>query len=871
MSKVPEKFTPPSKEELEKFRESTKLKTVGGQIEEFNKKVTFRGSSTRSGSRSSSIPESIKKRQVRGVVMSDGSELPKRINVQTPVSVKERGKLIAGGNTETAKVVEMANVQSGKYAAELGKFYGEIEAGKYKFVPNKEGGEVTISVSESGNVVVEGGTVAETNKKDFSSRVQDIEQKGKETQATVEKAQEFIKRKNNLQVQKKVEPEYKELQREQTLSQTPEGRLQIYGERLKETAEKIPKTAYEGLRKGIAKSEPTIKLFAPKGVKSDFKEQTSVTVPPDYKINVNTTPLKIGSEEINAEFVGDVVAGAAFIPVGLASLGAQTIVDPLGTPERVVEVGTSLATKATTEPVEFGATVLVGSYLWGGIQKQLNKPKTQPVTTKTTADINKYQLGVRLESDLSGTPGVTKGDFGYIPKDVKSFDYGKIQLYGSKTSTSSEVPFGTQTQAGVSIDVSGLKYTSGSNFNLKNFKINPLKTEAGFNKNVFTPKTTTTPPESFFRFDFVETPTGEVSGLATLQLTNIEVQPIPVFTPTKLDKLKADSNAAKENFNKFLKDERGSLGTTQQVLTNIESFSSTVKTDLVGVTENPVIPIVPTFPGIVESSSGTTTETDFVSPPKIIIPEFSVTGRTTKVNEETQLITPEKIVLPEPIETTKRRFKTKEKQDEINVPKFPSITGEKPEFRDDRDEERINVPIFKSYFDTVQGQEFKFDTPRIPTFESIKGFEEITDPDPKPDNSFPVFGGQRMKLPKQKSKKVPGFDVFVKTKGKFFKVTEKPLPKEKALFKGGKIVAESPSRTFKIVETGFFVKKGKDDKKLFNNFKKQFRPFKVKKGQKLFKENLFIEKSKFAIDTKKELEGITFKGIKANKMRRFKI
>lgn len=109
--------------------------------------------------------------------------------------------------------------------------------------------------------------------------------------------------------------------------------------------------------------------------------------------------------------------------------------------------------------------------------------------------------------------------------------------------------------------------------------------------------------------------------------------------------------------------------------------------------------------------------------------------------------------------------------------------------------------------------------------------------------------------PRQKTSNL-AYNVFVKERGAFKKVNEKPLPRNSALNLGAEFADNTPSRRFKAVSTGKNTRQPDD---LFTNLFK-FRPATKKKDALDF-----IEKTGFAIDTQGEIEGITVQGWKARR------
>jgi len=104
---------------------------------------------------------------------------------------------------------------------------------------------------------------------------------------------------------------------------------------------------------------------------------------------------------------------------------------------------------------------------------------------------------------------------------------------------------------------------------------------------------------------------------------------------------------------------------------------------------------------------------------------------------------------------------------------------------------------------------------------------------------------------------VRGFDVLVRRKGKFEKITSSPLSKSQALQFGAFKVGNTAAATFKLRasssnQLGSFTGRG-----FLNDFSQ--------------KNGLFIEKRGRRIKSKGELEEITFKGLKSLRSKKNKI
>ncbi len=103
------------------------------------------------------------------------------------------------------------------------------------------------------------------------------------------------------------------------------------------------------------------------------------------------------------------------------------------------------------------------------------------------------------------------------------------------------------------------------------------------------------------------------------------------------------------------------------------------------------------------------------------------------------------------------------------------------------------------------------------------------------------------------------FWVFGKRRGRFFKLSYKPLPKKQALSLGGKWAAETAGATFKLKPSKQFVKRRKKMSNEWDKIKKQF----YRKGKRTY-----VEKTRFRIDAPGELEEITYKGLLTKKQKK---
>ncbi len=149
-------------------------------------------------------------------------------------------------------------------------------------------------------------------------------------------------------------------------------------------------------------------------------------------------------------------------------------------------------------------------------------------------------------------------------------------------------------------------------------------------------------------------------------------------------------------------------------------------------------------------------------------------------------------------------------------------------------------------------------------------------PRPRPRIRFFVplpFPGLKPKIKKKKLIKVPlrmgGYNVFVKSKGKFKKVNINPLSKKKAHDLGSWLVDRSTARTWKRKQIGFKAQKPilKVPSAYFKKTRIKYRGKKIKgKVQPLI--NLGIEKRKFAIDTPREKKQLSTARVRADLLRK---
>jgi len=128
------------------------------------------------------------------------------------------------------------------------------------------------------------------------------------------------------------------------------------------------------------------------------------------------------------------------------------------------------------------------------------------------------------------------------------------------------------------------------------------------------------------------------------------------------------------------------------------------------------------------------------------------------------------------------------------------------------------------------------------------------------------------KIEKIKKPRSGGYNTYVKKHAtkpskKYIKVSKKPLPYKQALGLGAKAVDETVARTFKVLPT---KKKPEQDPYLdfaFSTRKHKIRK-PIKKGKPQKQSPKWIEKTKYAIDSPGEFQGITVKGWQAKRKKK---
>ena len=117
---------------------------------------------------------------------------------------------------------------------------------------------------------------------------------------------------------------------------------------------------------------------------------------------------------------------------------------------------------------------------------------------------------------------------------------------------------------------------------------------------------------------------------------------------------------------------------------------------------------------------------------------------------------------------------------------------------------------------------------------------------------------EKVKAKRKRVKKVQAFKALVKKKGKFVKVSKRPLRKNTALALGAFLVDNSAAQTFRIREIMGNPTGPKVSRPSLSKFRKP-----IRSGRTQAKSPLFIEKTAFLIDRKGELEAITKRGLNA--------
>jgi hypothetical protein len=136
-----------------------------------------------------------------------------------------------------------------------------------------------------------------------------------------------------------------------------------------------------------------------------------------------------------------------------------------------------------------------------------------------------------------------------------------------------------------------------------------------------------------------------------------------------------------------------------------------------------------------------------------------------------------------------------------------------------------------------------------------KTTEPITRTPRTPIIPFPTIDGTTTGgIPKEGSFKVQGFDVFIRKKGKWIKVSKQALTKVEALKLGSKITRETLVASFKISKSPQFIAKKKNQ--VYVPSKEIFRSYKIVKGKKIPLANTYIQKASKRLGTMGERKQI---------------
>jgi flagellar biosynthesis GTPase FlhF len=151
---------------------------------------------------------------------------------------------------------------------------------------------------------------------------------------------------------------------------------------------------------------------------------------------------------------------------------------------------------------------------------------------------------------------------------------------------------------------------------------------------------------------------------------------------------------------------------------------------------------------------------------------------------------------------------------------------------------------------TAASFEFNITRPKQPTEEPPPPPTE--EPPPPKLPRFPRFPG----IDTDKVEKQQGYDVYIREKGQFVRANKAPLPKNRAFNLGSEVTDNTPAATFQLRKT----KKKTDKTDAFS--KKGLFKFNKKRNNK------YIEKDKYRIDSPGEIRGITVKGYLAARRKR---
>ena len=178
-------------------------------------------------------------------------------------------------------------------------------------------------------------------------------------------------------------------------------------------------------------------------------------------------------------------------------------------------------------------------------------------------------------------------------------------------------------------------------------------------------------------------------------------------------------------------------------------------------------------------------------------------------------------------------------------PSFPSLAPSVP-----------SVPSQPPSFPSVPSPPPSF--PSVPSAPpSAPSVPSTPSPPPTPPPSTPFAalfkGSKRPDVGKLVNEK--GFDVFVRRRGLFGKVTARPLLREEALKLGQREVAGTAARTFKLVPS--------EAAPVEERLPGRFDPRVFRAPKKEAERDVFVQKSRFAISSPGEKREITAKGLEA--------
>ena len=731
-----------------------------------------------------SVKADIQTQTFSGLTFDPSTISPPTIDTpKTPISVKRQ--MLVEGDTNLDKQVKELE-QKHKSLEEKGQILATTLGG-LEFIPDSPGGQVTIRFDEDkSNLVVEGGRVRSEDKTSFDKIRTDYEETYRQT------------RQQQVLLESKIKKEQEKIPDRRSPDRRRE-ELNIPGGRMRLLLEEAPPKMYEGVRSGVS---------------------SIVDIAPDFNV-----PL-VGSERFDKDFVTGTITDVALMPLGIATLIGQSILDPVRAPKTLLGAGIATGQRFIEKPIQTTLTFGLAGKTWG---KVLGTKKTIEKQLQTEIDITKARVGVKI------TPGEIK-----IPEGKIGID--RIDLFGKIQKASSKDPLVTDLKAGL--------------------RIQPSDIEAGYVISKLKPTTqATTVPTSFIDRGFFVTSKGDVILTLGGQLVKSKTFEVPALfplRPTKTQSLQAELNALKFETQKFLSDQRGELG---QAITEPRIISAPKNiVDSIRVPTFKSIPLISPVTDVVIESDIEFDST--ISSFKPSIPSFKPIEIKETITEEEDIIE----FVPIPYIVSKpdiiADYTTKPRRPTPTIPKITPITETVIDF----EEAKIQIPDIITPEITIP----RFDTPKPPKIKKLEIdiFKNLKPKSPKPLSFFP-----RTQTKKQirRTLFVPGFDVFVKKTGKFIKITDRPLTRLTALSRGARKVADTPARTFKIKPATLIPKRKDEEDDFFLKTRRKFRDFRIKSGKPVkLKEGKFIEKAKFAIETPGELKGITFKGLEALKKKKFK-